>query len=219
MQTTPTPLIKICGLKDPAHIQLLGELNVDYAGFVFVAGSPRKVSFAQAHALTHAARQANVKTVGLFCNAPRPAVSLAAQALQLDVVQLHGQENADYLHTLTLPQTTQVWKAIPFTPANVDTYRGSKLDALLLDAPPKDGLTGGTGHAFDWAALADLDPADLPPLIPSLPTTTAPPLTPTPLQPPTDTNTNTTNIHPSILHHYRPKPQPSHRNEPVFSFG
>ncbi len=165
MQTTPTPLIKICGLKDPAHIQLLGELNVDYAGFVFVAGSPRKVSFAQAHALTHAARQANVKTVGLFCNAPRPAVSLAAQALQLDVVQLHGQENADYLHTLTLPQTTQVWKAIPFTPANVDTYRGSKLDALLLDAPPKDGLTGGTGHAFDWAALADLDPADLPPLI------------------------------------------------------
>ena len=158
------PHIKICGLQDPAHVHLLGELGVAYAGFVFVAGSPRKVSFARAHALTDAARQAGVKTVGLFCNAPRPAVSLAAEALQLDIVQLHGQEDTDYLPTLTLPKTTGVWKAVPFTPDAVNGYRGSKLDALLLDAPPKDGLTGGTGHAFDWTALSGLDRTGLPPL-------------------------------------------------------
>jgi len=161
----PTHKIKICGLQDPAHLKLLGDLHVDYAGLVFVHKSPRHVTFAQAHALTEAAKQAKVKTVGLFCNAPRPAVALAAEALQLDAVQLHGQENADYLHTLTVPKTTQVWKAIPFTPDAVEPYRGSSIDALLLDAPPADGLTGGTGHAFDWTALANLDREGLPPLI------------------------------------------------------
>jgi len=161
----PIPLIKICGLKDPTHFNLLGDLHVDYAGLVFVHQSPRHVTFAQAHALTQAARKANVKTVGLFCNAPRPAVALAAEALQLDAVQLHGQEDADYLHTLTVPKTTRVWKAIPFTPEAAEPYRNSKLDALLLDAPPTDGLTGGTGHAFDWTALKDLDCNNLPPLI------------------------------------------------------
>ena len=164
----PTPAIKICGLKDPAHLALLGELNVTYAGFVFVPKSPRYVSFTQAHALTDAARQANVKTVGLFCNAPRPAVSLAAEALRLDVVQLHGQEDANYLRTLTLPQGTRAWQAIPFTPENVNPYRGANLDALLLDAPPRADdphrLTGGTGHAFDWTVLETLDRTGLPPL-------------------------------------------------------
>jgi len=161
----PTPLIKICGLKDPDHVHLLGELGVDYAGLVFVAKSPRHVNFAQAHALTEAARQARVKTVGLFCNAPRGAVALAAEALQLDVVQLHGEEDADYLRTLTLPKTTHVWKAIPFSPEAAGAYQKSKIDALLLDAPPSGGLTGGTGHPFDWAALQGLDRTDLPPLI------------------------------------------------------
>ena len=161
----PTPKIKICGLKTPAHIKILGDLNVDYAGFVFVPNSPRHVTFAQAHALTQAARDANVKTVGLFCNAPRSAVTLAAEALHLDVVQLHGQEDPDYLRTLTLPKETQVWKAIPFTPQAAEAHRGSTLDALLLDAPPSEGLTGGTGHAFDWSALETLDRQGLPPLI------------------------------------------------------
>ena len=165
----PTPTLKICGIQNPAHLKLLGDLQVDYAGFVFVEKSPRHVTLAQAQKLTQAARDHHVQTVGLFCNAPQEAVRLAQQALQLDVIQLHGHESRDYINSLNLPHSVQLWKAVAFDPTLITLWHNAPIDTLLVDAPRRSpnstaGLTGGTGQRFDWKALAALDTSNLPPI-------------------------------------------------------
>lgn len=163
-----TPTLKICGIQNPAHLNLLGDLQVNYAGFVFVEKSPRHVTLAQAQELTQAARDHHVQTVGLFCNAPQEAVRLAQQALQLDVIQLHGHESRGYINSLNLPQSVQLWKAVAFDPAQITLWHNAPIDTLLVDTPPPSnstaGLTGGTGQCFDWKALAALDTSNLPPI-------------------------------------------------------
>ena len=43
--------VKICGLKDPSHVQIAAEAGASYVGFVFFEKSPRNVTVAQAEAL------------------------------------------------------------------------------------------------------------------------------------------------------------------------
>ena len=160
-----TPEVKICGVTTEATLDLLAELDVDYVGLVLVRKSPRHVTLQRAQQLADHATHLGLKPVALVCNAPADAARLIAETLPLHALQLHGDETPEAVAALHLPGGVRVWKALPFARHTADPWRHRPaVRTLLLDAPPRDGLTGGTGHAFDWAGLQHLDRTGLPPL-------------------------------------------------------
>lgn len=149
--------VKICGLKDPAHVTAAAEAGAAYLGFVFFPKSPRAVTPAEARALALAAPPGPVK-VALAVN-PDDALVAAITALPIDMVQLHGAESPARVAEVKAATGLPVMKAIGVAEAadldRIDAYAGVA-DQFLIDAkPPKGGeLPGGNGLSFDWRLVA-----------------------------------------------------------------
>ena len=147
--------IKICGIREPEHAQVAADAGADWIGVVFVEKSPRSVTPVQAHAVVSTARHASATAVGLFADADAQTVEQNAVAAGLRTVQLHGHEPHAILDELA---GMTVWKALPFGPGLLDKAEpwdeDPRIEALLIDTPPTGTLTGGSGVAFDWEALA-----------------------------------------------------------------
>lgn len=144
--------LKLCGLRRAEDIQAVNASPPDYIGFVF-ADSPRRVSISQAANLRmhlHAA----IGVVGVFVNEALDTVLETVRVVGLSVVQLHGQEDADYVETLhNKCSGLAVWKAVRFT-GRQDIIEGERTgaDALLVDAAVP-GIAGGSGKRADWELL------------------------------------------------------------------
>jgi indole-3-glycerol phosphate synthase/phosphoribosylanthranilate isomerase len=112
-----------------------------HAGLVFVPESPRAISLGDSFRLTGC----RSKRVGIFRDSPASDVANIAKLLGLDAVQLHGQEDADYVRALArqLPPDCETWKAIAVGRTQPETFDAA--DRLLFDSG-----SGGTGRAFDW---------------------------------------------------------------------
>lgn len=140
---------KICGLTQPADATVVRAAGAAYAGLIFVGYSPRCVTREQAQAII--AAEPALQFVGVFADQPLAEVASIAQQLNLAVVQLHGQEDFDYLDQLrkALPSGTRIWKAI-----GVD--EPLLLPDLEVDAFLLDNRFGGSGQPFDWQLLNGL---------------------------------------------------------------
>jgi phosphoribosylanthranilate isomerase len=147
--------IKICGITRVEDALAAARSGADALGLVFYEKSPRHVSVAQAAQLA-AVVPPFVSLVGLFVNASAETVRTVLQAVPLDVLQFHGEEEPDFCAQFGRPYL----KAIRVK-AGVDLVqcaaRYSRAQGLLLDAYV-EGTHGGTGEAFDWALI----PRDLP---------------------------------------------------------
>jgi indole-3-glycerol phosphate synthase/phosphoribosylanthranilate isomerase len=98
------------------------------------------------------AREAGLRTVGVFRNEKVMQVAQSAASLGLDAVQLHGDEDAGYIRALRglLPSRAEIW-AVGAVGASVpDARLGS--DRTIFDTSV-DGRSGGTGRAFDWSRV------------------------------------------------------------------
>ena len=143
--------IKICGLRRPEEADVVRACGGDYLGAVF-ALSPRQVDVLQAQSLFAAA--GSVGRVGVFQNAPLAQVQEIAQVCQLDLVQLHGEENEAYARAVGRP----VLRSVPVTPGEAlakALLQRSGYAGLLLDTK-LPGQSGGTGKTFAWAELQAL---------------------------------------------------------------
>jgi len=154
---SPPPRIKICGLGSPEAARAAAVAGADAIGLVFAEQSPRCVDRAGATAVV-AALPPFVEAVGLFADAPLDRVRETAAALGLSTVQLHGDYDADAVRRL---HPIRVIRAVPFRDETAETElrgwdeaRGElvNLAGLLVDTPDAS-RHGGTGRAFDWAAL------------------------------------------------------------------
>ena len=108
----------------------------------------------QARAIV-AALPAFVSVVALFVD-PQPAhVRSVLAAVPVDVLQFHGGEGADLCRAFGRPYVKAVPVAREAGSSGLLEYAARYSDAagLLFDAPPADGLPGGTGRTFDWSAL------------------------------------------------------------------
>ncbi|MBE6997579.1 MAG: phosphoribosylanthranilate isomerase [Ruminococcaceae bacterium] len=144
--------IKICGLNRPCDIDYVNEAGPDYAGFV--------LNFPQSHrSLTPAAAAAlrkrlapGIRAVGVFVDQPAEALAAAAEAVGLDVVQLHGHEDEAYIAELRRMTPLAIWKAFKIrAAADLDAAAQSSADEVLLDS----GC--GTGARFDWSLAEGFD--------------------------------------------------------------
>ena len=128
-------MVKVCGITNQADADAAAGAGA--LGFNFYRPSPRYVDPEAAAAI---ATPAGMLRVGVFVNEPR-AVEIARQA-RLDVIQLHGDEQA-------APAGFPVWKAFRVTSDFSIDRLTFPAEAYLLDAP--GDLYGGSGHSFDWS--------------------------------------------------------------------
>lgn len=139
--------VKICGLKRQEDIEFANRVKPDYVGFVF-AKSSRQVDQHRAKKLIMAL-DPSIKKVGVFLNAPREEVIKIATHCQLDILQLHGDEDPTYCKGFDFP----IWKA--FRVKNKESLKelvNYKVDGVLLDTYVK-GQYGGTGQTFNWGLV------------------------------------------------------------------
>lgn len=91
--------IKLCGLTRIQDIEIANKLKPEYIGFIFWDRSSRNVSAIQAARLK-GKLDSEIKTVGVFVNAPAEQVISYYNVGIIDIAQLHGNENEEYIKKL-----------------------------------------------------------------------------------------------------------------------
>ena len=144
--------VKICGITRGVDAAAAVAAGADALGFVMWAGSPRAVDVSRLDGLVRDIPPA-VDRVGVFVNATREAISIAAGSGRLTKAQLHGEEGEAFCRSL-----------------RIDWYRAFRVDSdtgiaalagsilsfgrptFMLDTRGRTG--GGTGRTFDWRVAA-----------------------------------------------------------------
>ena len=154
----PDISIKICGLREPDHLELLVAENVRYAGFVFFEKSPRNLEISAARALAHNAPPGLAK-VALVVDADNAKLDAITSQVPLDMLQLQGRETPERVQEIKTRYGLPTMKAVGVATADdlpaLDQF-AQVADQILVDAkPPKDAkLPGGNGLTFDWRLIA-----------------------------------------------------------------
>ena len=142
--------IKLCGLTRPADIRAANALRPDFIGFVFWEKSRRFLTPEQAFRLREALDPA-IRAVGVFVDESPATVARLLEEGVIDLAQLHGHEDSDYMKALREKTDMPVIKAFRV---------GSAHDRLSVEAFPSELLLldagMGSGATFDWSAVADV---------------------------------------------------------------
>jgi phosphoribosylanthranilate isomerase len=171
--------IKICGLREASHVQLCGDLGVEYVGFVAYPKSPRHVSAEEFKNLSHWERSKSSAMILGEGDTHHVLVTVDASDIFLDsyltpspaslrsatspsgrgklFVQAHGSECPARLRELKSRYGVKIIKALSIATAEdlsqASLYADSA-DVLLLDAKPVEGeIAGGNARSLDWSIL------------------------------------------------------------------
>jgi len=155
-------LVKICGLSTPETLDVALGAGADAVGFVFFPPSPRHLGFEAARALGARVR-GRARKVALSVDADDDWLAASIEALEPDMLQLHGRETPDRVVMVRTRFGLPVIKALPIAEradlAPIRIY-AKVADRLLFDArAPRDATRpGGLGLSFDWGLLQNIDP-------------------------------------------------------------
>lgn len=143
--------IKMCGLQRPEDIIYANEYIPDYIGFVFAA-SKRKVSAQKARELGRGL-DPRIKKAGIFVNEPAEDLISTACKSEIDIIQLHGDEDKEYIKEVKRQTGKEVWKAVRVrTAEDIKKAMDLPADKLLLDSFSEDSY-GGTGKVMNFDVL------------------------------------------------------------------
>src|SRR2546423_827342 len=136
-----TLLVKICGLKSPDALDTALEAGADCVGFVVFPPSPRHLALAAAPAVA-APGKGPAPKVALSVDADDDWLAASIEALNPDLLQLHGRETPERVAMVRKRFGLPVMKALPIAErADLSAIRiyADVADRLLLDArAPKD---------------------------------------------------------------------------------
>src|ERR1700716_2545594 len=154
-------IVKICGLSTREMLDVALDAGADMVGFVFFPPSPRHLSLEVARGLGQQA-QRRAKKVALTVDADDTTLANIVEALQPDILQLHGAESVARLRDIKQKFAVPVMKAIAVaTPADLAALPAyaAVADRILFDAraPREATRPGGLGAVFDWHVLENLD--------------------------------------------------------------
>ena len=143
--------IKICGLFRSEDIDFANKTLPDYVGFVF-AKSKRQID--RGTAADFRKRLDNsIKVVGVFVNGDIDFIAGLVNDGLIDLVQLHGDEDEEYVGRLRelIPEGVEIIKAFSVS-ENSDVEKAERFPCnyILLD-----NGRGGTGKVFCWDILKD----------------------------------------------------------------
>src|ERR1700686_1271808 len=154
-------IVKICGLSTRETLDVALDAGADMVGFVFFPPSPRHLNLETARDLGQQAKRRALK-VALTVDADDATLANIVEALQPDILQLHGRETVARLRDIKQAFGLQVMKAIAVeTSADLAPLPGyaAVADRMLFDAraPKQATRPGGLGAVFDWHVLENLD--------------------------------------------------------------
>lgn len=147
--------IKFCGLTRAADARVAASLGAAYAG-VILAGGPRHLDLARAREVLDAASGGTTRRVAVFGARPVDEIARAADALALDVIQLHSGTTPDRVLELQQRFAGEVWAVVSVgsgggVPGDELAAAAGRAAGVVLDTKV-GGRSGGTGVAFDWRA-------------------------------------------------------------------
>ena len=148
--------IKFCGLRRGEDIETVNRLKPDFAGFVF-AKSKRQVS-AELAAILKKQLDPEIKTVAVLVNIPVEEAATLANSGIADLLQLHGDEDAEYIATLRKLIKAKLIKAIRLQGNEADRTalkQAEQADFYLFDTFVANTY-GGTGKTFSLSLLKSL---------------------------------------------------------------
>ena len=142
-------IVKICGLSTRETLDVALQAGADMVGFVFFPPSPRHLGLEKARELGRQAKGRAVK-VALSVDADDATLANIVDALQPDILQLHGKETVARVRDIKQKFGLPVMKALAVeTPADLAPLPGyaAVADRILFDArAPKDATRpGGLG--------------------------------------------------------------------------
>ena len=145
-----SPKVKICGVTRVEDALAAADAGADMVGLNFWRGTPRCVTVEQAREIADSVRD-RVEIVAVFVNAEREEVLDKAGEIGAGIVQLHGDETAEFAASLT---AVRIIKAFHVTDeSDLARLDGFPAFACLLDARGGD-MPGGTGRTIDWELAA-----------------------------------------------------------------
>ena len=145
--------LKFCGMTSRADIDAANEAKPDYIGFVF-AESPRHVSDLDAARLKEHLNP-DIQTVGVFVDDEPAHIAALVRDGVIDLVQLHGNEDARYIARLRETCAAPIIKAVRVeTHADIERVEALPVDFLLLDTYTQHAY-GGSGKTFDWSLIGE----------------------------------------------------------------
>ncbi|MBZ0145411.1 MAG: phosphoribosylanthranilate isomerase [Rhodocyclaceae bacterium] len=141
--------IKVCGITRPEDARAAVEFGADALGLVFYAPSPRCVTVEQAWEIARIVPPF-ITLVGLFVNETKLTVRRVMEAVPIQLLQFHGDEEESFCRSFHAPYI----KAARVRPGlDLVKYAESYPSAqgLLLDAYVEG--YGGGGKPFDWSLI------------------------------------------------------------------
>ncbi|GAL00613.1 phosphoribosylanthranilate isomerase [Nonlabens ulvanivorans] len=150
-------MIKVCGMRDIENINQLQELDIDFMGIIRYSKSKRFVDDSQKEKV--AQQTMNKGTVGVYVNETFENILKDVIPLQLDVIQLHGDEDSAFAKAL-LEIDIKIFKAFQISDdfdfnslkewEELAAQYVGKLFFLFDTATPN---YGGSGKKFNWSVL------------------------------------------------------------------
>jgi phosphoribosylanthranilate isomerase len=145
--------IKFCGMTRHEDAAFASEIGASYIGAIFAAG-PRQVTVESARRIFDSTGGA--LRVGVFGTNDVREIARFTDAVELDVIQLHGDPTPDDVHAVRGGFGGDVWAALRIDGASVPDSLEELVDAadgVVLDAKVSDKL-GGSGKALPWHEIA-----------------------------------------------------------------
>ncbi|RDU62853.1 phosphoribosylanthranilate isomerase [Helicobacter sp. MIT 14-3879] len=140
--------IKVCGLFREQDIDYVNILKPSFIGFVF-AKSKREVKPSFARILKSKLND-SIKAIGVFVNSDIDFILNLIDSNVISLIQLHGDENNDFIENLKSKRNIIIIKAIKVNSVeSILKSRDSLADFLLFD-----NLKGGSGESFNWDYLS-----------------------------------------------------------------
>lgn len=142
--------IKLCGLSRPCDIEAANVLKPEYIGFVFAPKSRRYITPEKAEELKRLLAP-DIKAVGVFVNeTPETVACLLGNGI-INIAQLHGDEDEDYIKWLRKLSDKPIIKAFSIKEEqDILAAEISVADYILLDSG------AGTGTEFDWNLIQNI---------------------------------------------------------------
>ncbi len=168
------PKVKICGIRDGDSAVEAVRAGADFLGVVLVEGVRRQLTRFQAQEVVRnyrirardhrikRLREKGAKVVGLFRNQDVRWVNKTAQEVDLDCVQLNGEEDEAYMRAMWKPVIRQVRIKSDMSRDGLSDLvdHHLSLDRIVLLDRYDEQAPGGTGKTFDWGiaeGIADRD--------------------------------------------------------------
>ena len=149
-------IFKICGLKEKDSILCCEANNVDFFGLIFYKKSPRNISYKNARELISFATDLRINPVGVFVNQRISDLKDIITYLNLQHIQLHGDESQEYIDEIKNTFDIKIIKKFSIERKKdlVKVNQINNIDYLLFDYKPNaNELPGGNSKSFDWNLL------------------------------------------------------------------